>query len=251
MDLKDKEALFEKAFDLQSSGQYDKAVECLDELLCIDPNFVEAHYLMGNVYNLMGKTDKAISSYEKVLKIDPMYSKAKYTLDLLVDEGKGTSAIIEEQKKYKEAECYFFNGIEFFNAKNFEKAIEFFEKAVEVSPEYHQAYYNLGVAYYCNGDKKRAEGFWKKTLDYDSKNPKVFFNLGVLAYKTGKVNEAVSFWERIAADNIPLAQVYCNLGVVYNERGDTKKAIEYLRKALGFDPDCEIAKENIKCLCQQ
>lgn len=245
MDLKARGSFFEKAFELQSCGQYDKAIEELNKALHIDPHFVEAQYLMGNIYNLMGDTDKAVTFYEKVLKIDPMYSKAKYMLDLLVDEGKGTSEVLEDRKKCKEAEVYFCGGVESFNTKDYEKAIEDFRKAIEIAPEHHQAYYNLGVIYYHTGDIKRAEDFWKKTLDFDSKNPKVFLNLGILSYKNGKIDEAVSFWERVAADNIPLAQIYCNLGVVYCERGDTKKGKEYLDKALTFNPDYKIAKENL------
>ncbi|MEW6086849.1 MAG: tetratricopeptide repeat protein [bacterium] len=249
MDFKARDALFEKAFDYQADGQYDKAIEELNKVLHIDPNYVEAYYLMGNIYNLMEKNDKAISFYEKVLKIDPMYSKARYMLDLLVDEGKGTSEIIEERKKCKEAEVYFYQGIEYFNAGNFEKAIEAFKSAIEVSPEYHQAYYNIGVVYYhYTGDIKRAEDFWKKTLEFDPKNPKVFLNLGIIAYKRGKIEEAVSYWEKIASDNIPLAQAYCNLSVMYHERGDTKKSIEYLEKALNFNPDYKVAKENLEQL---
>ncbi|MDD5773235.1 MAG: tetratricopeptide repeat protein [bacterium] len=246
MDLKARRSLFEKAFAFQDDEQYDKAIEELNKVLHIDPNFVEAHYLMGNVYNLMGNTDKAVLSYEKVLRIDPMHSKAKYMLDLLVDEGKGTPEILEDRKKCENAEVYFCNGVESFNTKNYEKAIEAFRKAIEISPEHHQAYYNLGVIYYYTGDMKRAQDFWKKALDYDPKNPKVFLNLGILAYKNGKIEEAVSFWEKVAVDKIPLAQVYCNLGVVYSERGETKKAKEYLSKALDCNPNYELVKDNLK-----
>lgn len=247
MDLKTRNALFEKAFDFQANGQYDRAVEELNKLLHIDPDFVEAHCLLGNIYNLTGETDKAVLCYRNGLKIDPTCSKAKYMLDLLMDEGKkGTSDIIEEREKYKEAEIYFSKGLESFSAKDFEKAIEFFKKAVEVSPEYHQAYYNLGVVYYHNGDREKAEGFWKKTLDYDARNPKVFFSLGVLSYKAGKLDEAISFWENVVADDVHLPQVYCNLGVAYYERGDKRKALKYLRKAISFEPDYKLARENIE-----
>lgn len=48
------------------SGQYDKAVSRLETVLKVDPNFVEAHYFMGEAFAGMGNKEKSIYHFEIV-----------------------------------------------------------------------------------------------------------------------------------------------------------------------------------------
>jgi tetratricopeptide (TPR) repeat protein len=44
-------------------------------------------------------------------------------------------------------EAYYAIGFAYANLSKFEKAIEAYEKAIEIKPDFNEAYYSIGVAY--------------------------------------------------------------------------------------------------------
>ena len=72
------------------------------------------------------------------------YEKAEETL---------TKAIKYDKHNY---EAYYYRGCAKTNAQKYEEAIADFEKAVELKPDYADAYFNLGRIYYIMHDEDRA-----------------------------------------------------------------------------------------------
>ena len=60
-----------------SLGQklYNTAIRDLEEALRIDPNFIEAHYRLGDVYKKRGEYRKSLAQYQYVEAINPSISK--------------------------------------------------------------------------------------------------------------------------------------------------------------------------------
>jgi len=63
---------------------------------------------------------------------------------------------------------------------NLDKAIELFNKAVELDPNYAESYNNLGFSYYKKGEYKRAEQFFVKALEIDPNFDKARSNLNTI-----------------------------------------------------------------------
>jgi len=63
---------------------------------------------------------------------------------------------------------------------NFDKAIELFNQAVELDPNYAESYNNLGFTYYKKGKYKRAEQFFSKALEIDPNFDKAKSNLNTI-----------------------------------------------------------------------
>ena len=72
------------------------------------------------------------------------YEKAEETL---------TKAIKYDKHNY---EAYYYRGCAKTNAQKYEEAIADFEKAVELKPDYADAYFNLGRIYYIMHDEDKA-----------------------------------------------------------------------------------------------
>jgi tetratricopeptide (TPR) repeat protein len=66
-----------KGLALAGLKKYDKAIQCYDEALKIDPLLKEAWYNKGRAYALKGEHKKTIENYSKALEIDPNYSDAQ------------------------------------------------------------------------------------------------------------------------------------------------------------------------------
>ncbi len=68
-----------------------------------------------------------------------------------------TKAIQYDKSNY---EAYFYRGCAKVNAQKYEEAIADFEKAVELKPDYADAYFNMGRAYYLlNNEDKACENY--------------------------------------------------------------------------------------------
>ena len=166
--------------------QYQKAIDFVNKALKIDDGLAKAYFIKGSVYRESGDTAKAISSletaieqdnkmedafydlgviyavrknklaldyYDNVLKVNPNNIMARYArAKFLQDIGKNDEAIFEYEALIKQkkdcSECFYNLGVIFLNEKkNLNTAIEKFTKAIEVKPDYIEAYFARGYTY--------------------------------------------------------------------------------------------------------
>ena len=57
-----------------SLGQFDKAISLYEKAILIKPNYVEAHYNLGQSNHKLGQLDTAVRSYKKVVDINPEFA---------------------------------------------------------------------------------------------------------------------------------------------------------------------------------
>jgi len=62
-----------------------KALDLLQKLLKVTPDFAEVHYLIGVAYSELHKNAEAIQKFRDVLKLDPDDKRAKNALDLYLN----------------------------------------------------------------------------------------------------------------------------------------------------------------------
>lgn len=67
-------------------------------------------------------------------------------------------------------EAYYYRGCARVNATKYDEAIEDFEKAVELKPDYADAYFNLGRTYYMKHDEDKACENYKLADKYGRPN---------------------------------------------------------------------------------
>ena len=67
-------------------------------------------------------------------------------------------------------EAYYYRGCAKVNAKKYQEAISDFEKAVEIKPDYADAYFNLGRTYYLINDDDKACENYKLAAKYGRPN---------------------------------------------------------------------------------
>ena len=67
-------------------------------------------------------------------------------------------------------EAYYYRGCARINAKKYSEAIADLEKAVELKPDYADAYFNLGKTYYLMHDEDKACEYYKLAAQYGRPN---------------------------------------------------------------------------------
>ena len=72
-----------------------------------------------------------------------------------------------------------------------QKAIAYYAKALQLNPEYAEAYYNLGAALLIQGQTEKAIGQLRNALQFRKDYAEAFYTLGVAQVKAGQKQEAI------------------------------------------------------------
>ena len=78
-----------------------------------------------------------------------------------------TKAIKYDKHNY---EAYYYRGCARVNAAKYDEAIADFENAVELKPDYADAYFNMGRTYYMKNDEDKACEYYKLADKYGRPN---------------------------------------------------------------------------------
>ena len=130
--------------DSANSGQFDIAINYYEKALFINPKYTEAHYNLGAANHKLGKLDAAVRSYKKVVAIEPVFavSHKNRILSVIYFFSKGLIPdaidILEVLIKADPNDALLFNmtGGCYASQGKVDLAIEFYEKALILKPDY-------------------------------------------------------------------------------------------------------------------
>lgn len=159
-----------------------QAVTYLNQAVKIHPAYRNAYLLLGNAYYYIGNYEQSIQSFDKSLSIDPDYADALKNLPIVLRDGGRHMG--QTENNFKKAEEWLLRSYN-LNASDYEtcrllgitygiqgqgdKAIEYFQKAVELRPDIASNYSSLGTAYMNNGDTEKAREAFNKAVEIDPK----------------------------------------------------------------------------------
>jgi Tfp pilus assembly protein PilF len=146
---------------------------------------------------------------------------------------------------------HFNSGVTFYNQKEFSKAVQAYQKVIELDPTYVEAYNNLGIIYQMMGDVDRAFGVFQKSTEINPRYEKGYNNLGILLFLKGRYEEAVEVFQKALAINSNNIESHINLGILFKKKGEWEKAIESYQKALAINPLHREAHYNMALLYEQ
>jgi tetratricopeptide (TPR) repeat protein len=147
---------------------------------------------------------------------------------------------------------YHFNlGVTFYNQKDFSKAIQAYQKVIELDPAYVEAYNNLGIIYQMIGDVDKAFGAYQKSTEINPKYEKGYNNLGILLLLRGRYEEALEAFQKALAINANNIESHIHLGILFKKKGQWQEAIESYQRALAIDPLHGETHYNIALLYEQ
>ena len=118
---------FYEGFNHWSKGEYEKAIECYDKAIELNPQQTSAYLNRGVVYNVMGNYDRAIQDYDRAIELEPT-SVSGYG---------------------NRGNTYTING-------NYDRAVQDYSRAIELDPLSVNDYGGRGTAYGRKGDYGRA-----------------------------------------------------------------------------------------------
>jgi len=112
---------------------------------------------------------------------------------------------------------HFNQGVQHYNQREFLKAIQSYQKVIELDSTYVEAYNNLGVIYQEMGNFDRAFGAYQKSIEINPQYEKGYNNLGIILYLKGRNEEAVEAFQKALTINSNNIESHINLGVLFKK----------------------------------
>jgi len=195
------------AIKAYENGDYDQAIQLLNQYILQKPRDQEAYLHLGNVYLKKEMLDSAIIQYKKALDLKSKYWQALYQLGY----------VYYKQGRYDEAE------------ETFQKGLEVKEKG-----EFHNG---LGLVQMAKNMLKEADLSFRKAVSHDSKNPEFHKNLGDVNFKKGVLVIAIQSYQKALELDSTLVDAHYKLGQSYLKQMDFNKAMDEFKTVIRFDPE--------------
>lgn len=209
--------------DYFTEQKYDEALAASAAALEEQPDSYLIHNMLAYIHWQRAEWDKMLASAEKALKIKDKdaemlllagrarymkkeYASAAETLENAFIAGEGTNI--------RNPEICFDLAAAYVQLNQYEKAIEWAQKAVSLDPGFATAHYVLGRTY----------------------------------FEAGKFAESVPNFLKSLELKESLTGVREYLGLAYAKSGDQEKARQTFQEILKNDPDNKTAKENLAAL---
>jgi tetratricopeptide (TPR) repeat protein len=125
----------------------------------------------------------------------------------------------------------FDKGIGSLNDKKTESAIQFFQKAIELYPDYFLALELLGTEYVKVGKYENAVPILSRAAEINPNASRSLYALGVAHLKTNRSAEAVNWLQRAADKDAKSANVFMMLGLAHGNLGSFAESETAFKKA--------------------
>lgn len=226
----------------ENQGKYKEALSAYSKVMEMCPEYLYNYLNLGNVQYQLGDYKSAIENYNKFLATYSQHREARENLAAsYLSDGNYQSAVNEYANIYSKNQAafkdYYKYGLALFEVKNYEKAVEFLEKAVDSDPDNSSAHINLALSYQELGKNNLALSQFDVVFRQQPALHSLRFDYGNLLAEMGKEEASIENY-KIYIENYPQdARAYQNIAIVYKRLLKTDDAITNFQKALKLQKD--------------
>jgi tetratricopeptide (TPR) repeat protein len=163
-------------------GQFEQAVDLLEQARNLAPTDADAWYTLATVYAAVGRTDDAVEALFETARISPNLAAAHYDLCLLL-EGQGRHAdaaaacAAATRAEPDSVEAWVGLGVARYHLAEFGAAQIAFRRALDLNKDHARARYGLGLALLYANDKRGAEQQYLVLTEIDARLAQQLYEL--------------------------------------------------------------------------
>ena len=199
---------------LARQGDYDRAIAEYDEAIKHRPDFVAAFLNRGNAYANKGQYDRALQDIDRAIALMPNYARDDRRL---VDRKMGQEkkraaadprlcqqvelassmatclALIQSRDETRESRARtFFNtrGKRYLEIEQYRRAIQDFDRAIELDPKDAEAFDGRGRAHVAQGENEAAIADYDKAIALKPDPAEAHFGRGIAGFLAGRFEAA-------------------------------------------------------------
>ncbi|MBI2901738.1 MAG: protein kinase [Planctomycetes bacterium] len=213
------------AYAIYCSGEYAQAALALDRHLESRPD--DAHAILLRAFcdwTTPHNVAKVRDGFERAARVDRRCTHARYSLGLLhQSQGRSAEAEVEYAAVIEMDGTFYYvwlnRGMLHLHAKDLDKALEDFERAIELRPKASLGYNRRAAVHLAKGNASDAIGDYTRAIDL---NPKYFWGY----FNRGKIYRQVQQHRPAIHDFTEAARLQPNLAAAYAERGHCHYALQ-------------------------
>ncbi|MEG3843428.1 tetratricopeptide repeat protein [Microcoleus sp. herbarium14] len=229
---------------LQAGGKMEAAIRSYSQALELQPNFAEVRANIGSMYFKMERLEEAIAHYQQAIALSPDLAGAHWNLGKVYHKHGNIEAAIACFKRTSElnpqlvgADFHFNLGNRLFSQGKRDEAIESYEKAIAIKPDWAEAYGNIGSARSQQGDLDAAIAYYQKAVALKPELEVLHFNIANSFLQQCKYEEAITNYQNTLKIKPDWPEVHANLGSCFSMQGRLEEALASYQQALGLKPD--------------
>lgn len=148
-------------------------------------------------------------------------------------------------------DAWFMLGTQHMAHGDLEDAVKYFQRTLQLKPDYDLAVFNLAQAYRRMGNDDAALAGFEHYLTLDPKDPFVHYQIGEIWLDRGDTAKAESLFRKALEIDPQVAAAKNALGVLALQRGDASTAERLVREAIATKPTLRLAHFNLGLLAEQ
>jgi tetratricopeptide (TPR) repeat protein len=163
------------------------------------------------------------------------------------DEAQSFASLTAETQKNKRsaAQSLYSQGLGILSRDDYARAVTFFEKAVDIDPNYAEAWYQAGFCYGMLGRHTEALKSSRQASKLRPDWTETFINIGASSFALGQYKDALEAYRQAAKLDTDNAEVLYALGLTFNKLNRTDEEILAYKRALAVKPDFSSALEQL------
>jgi superkiller protein 3 len=229
--------------------------------IALQPDHIEAHFKLGDALAAQQKLTEAKAVYRKAIEINPKlphgpsalaqvliqqsrFAEAQTTIQRWLDlfpPGQAPRTVMPQQL----AVVYLGLGTAMYRQNKLAAAEAAYGKAIELKPDFPEAYHNLGAVL---GNQKKlvaAEAAFRKAIAFHSDYPGAYHGLGNALVRQNKLAEAEVAFRKAIALQPDFSEAYVSLGAAFFNQKNVGEAVAAFRKAIELKANYPEAYNNL------
>lgn len=226
------------------NNKYDDALKLFLELAVKDSRNKLYNWYMGQCYENLKDYPLALAEYNTAL-LSTVFEPPLHEIDIhervaFLNLELGNKEKAEQEYRIitslnpKHANAYYQLGTIAKKNDELQKAIEYFEKAIQSRDEFPEALLELGKLSYTLNYYEKARKALMSALSQNSSLVEAHFYYGLILEKERSFQKAIEEFQKAVMDERFKFESSLHLGYIHLELSENRKAFDYIEKAISF-----------------
>ena len=221
---------------------HEDAIGFLEKAVELDPDFAMAYGYLAGSYSWLGNTgarDEAIKKAKtlshKVTEKERFFIEANYARYIERDPKKTFSIVHQVVKKYpKEKNFHYWLGVIYRIDVKYDKAIEQYNKVLELDPNYGEAHNELGYAYLYKENFEKSIEHFKKYVSLNPGDANPLDSTAEAYFLMGRLDEAIVKYKEALEIKPDWLGTSLKIGYICALKEDYPEAMKWVDKEIAM-----------------
>src|SRR5579884_1856012 len=212
------------------------AIEQYQDIVKLDPSSADDHIMLGRLYHANNDLKKAEEEEKTAVKLAPGDEEAVTSLAMLYNEegdtAKAAETLAAVPEANRSAKLYSALGDTYNQQKDYKKAIEAYQHAIQMDRDNLDAIRGLADSYEKDGQTDKALEQYKIIADANPEDARTYISIGEIYRREGKLDLALENLKKAQSMVQDSEQISYDLATIYQIQGRYDDAISTLQDLL-------------------